>query len=158
MLLSGKKALIFGLANERSIAYGISRAFKDNGAELAFSWAGEAIRKRVEPLAAELGGVFTFQCDVTSDEHIAAAVDLTREKWGKIDILVHAVAFADRADLQGRFIDTSRKGFALAMDVSAYSLVALCKAFEPLLNDNGSVVTMTYYGADKWVQNYNVMG
>jgi enoyl-[acyl-carrier protein] reductase I len=158
MLLAGKKAVIFGLANERSIAHGIAVAFKDNGAELAFSWAGEAIRKRVEPLSAELGGAFTFPCDVTSDEQIAAAVDLTQKKWGKIDILVHAVAFADRADLQGRFIDTSRKGFALAMDVSAYSLVALCKAFEPLLNDNGSVLTMTYYGADKWVQNYNVMG
>jgi enoyl-[acyl-carrier protein] reductase I len=158
MLLAGKKALIFGLANESSIAYGIARAFKNNGADLAFSWAGAAIRKRVEPLAAALGGDFTFQCDVTSDGQIAAAADLTGKKWGKVDILVHAVAFAEKADLQGRFIDTSRKGFALALDVSAYSLVALCKAFEPLMSDNASVITLTYYGADKWVQNYNVMG
>ncbi|MDR2892407.1 MAG: enoyl-ACP reductase [Deltaproteobacteria bacterium] len=158
MLLKGKKALIFGLANNRSIAYGISKAFKDHGAELAFSWAGDAIRKRVEPLSEELGGAFTFPCDVTSDEQIAAAADLTAKNWGKIDILVHAVAFAQREDLQGRFIDTSRSGYALAMDISAYSLVALCKAFEPMMNDNGSVISMTYYGADKWVQNYNVMG
>ncbi|MDL2307373.1 enoyl-ACP reductase [Desulfovibrio sp. OttesenSCG-928-C06] len=158
MLLKGKKALIFGLANNRSIAYGISKAFHDNGAELAFSYAGDAIKKRVEPLAEELGGAFTFQCDVTSDEQIADAVKLAEQKWGKIDILVHAVAFAAREDLQGRFIDTSRAGYALAMDISAFSLIALCKAFEPIMNDNGSIVTMTYYGADKWVHNYNVMG
>ncbi|MDR1125679.1 MAG: enoyl-ACP reductase [Deltaproteobacteria bacterium] len=158
MLLKDKKAVIFGLANNRSIAYGISKALKGAGAELAFSWAGEAIRKRVEPLAEELGGAFTFPCDVTSDEQIAAAVDLTRKNWGDIDILVHAVAFANREDLQGRFMDTSRAGYALALDISAFSLIALCKAFEPLMNDNGAVVTMTYYGADKWVHNYNVMG
>ena len=158
MLLKGKKALIFGLANNRSIAYGISKAFHDNGAELAFSYAGDAIKKRVEPLSEELGGAFTFQCDVTSDEQIAEAVKITEQKWGKIDIMVHAVAFAAREDLQGRFIDTSRAGYALAMDVSAFSLIAMCKAFEPIMNDNGSIVTMTYYGADKWVHNYNVMG
>lgn len=158
MLLKGKKAVIFGLANNRSIAYGISKAFKDNGAELAFSWANEALQKRVEPLSEELGGAFTFPCDVTSDEQIADAVKITKEKFGKIDILVHAVAFANREDLKGRFIETSRAGYALAMDVSAYSLVALCKAYEPIFNDESSVITMTYYGADKWVHNYNVMG
>lgn len=158
MLLKGKKAVIFGLANQRSIAYGISKAFKDAGAELAFSWVGEALKKRVEPLSEELGGAFTFPCDVTSDEQITKAAEIVKKNWGNVDILVHAVAFADRADLTGRFIDTSRAGFAMALDISAYSLPAMCKAFEPLLNENGSVITLTYYGADKWIANYNVMG
>ncbi len=158
MLLKGKKAIIFGLANNRSIAYGIAKAFKDNGAELAFSWPGEAIQKRVEPLAKELGGSFTFPCDVTSDEQIASAAEIVKKNWGQADILVHAVAFANREDLQGRFIDTSRAGFALALDISAYSLTALCHAFEPILTDNASILTLTYYGADRFITNYNVMG
>lgn len=158
MLLKGKKAVIFGLANQRSIAYGISKAFKDAGAELAFSWVGEALKKRVEPLSEELGGAFTFPCDVTDDAQIAEAAAIVKKNWGKVDILVHAVAFADKEDLAGRYIDTTRAGFAKAMDVSAYSLPALCKAFEPLLDEGGSVITLTYYGADKWIANYNVMG
>ena len=158
MLLEGKKALIFGVANTRSIAYGISAAFKREGAELAFSYAGEAIEKRVLPIAEELGGVFTFPCDVTSDEQIAEAVDIVREKWGTIDILVHSVAYAAREDLQHRYLDTSRAGFHLAMDISAYSLPALCRAFEPLFNPGASVLAMTYYGSEKVIPNYNVMG
>ena len=158
MLLNGKKALIFGLANNKSIAYGISKAFRENGARLAFGYPNEAIQKRVIPLSEELGGDFTFPCDVTSDEQIAAAADLVREKWGTVDILVHSVAFAQREDLQGRFIDTSRKGFSVALDVSAYSLVSLCHAFESMLQPEGSVMTMTYYGSEKVVHSYNVMG
>ncbi len=158
MLLTGKKAVIFGVANNKSIAYGVAEAFRRNGAEIALSWAGEALKKRVEPIAEELGAAFTFPCDVTDDEQVAGAAATVREKWGKADILVHAVAFAKREDLQGRYIDTSRDGFALAMDVSAFSLVTLCKAFEPILNDNGSVITLTYYGAQKMITNYNVMG
>lgn len=158
MMLNGKKALIFGLANNKSIAYGISKTFKEHGASLAFGYPNEAIQKRVEPLSEELGGDFTFPCDVTSDEQIAAAADLVRQKWNGVDILVHSVAFAQREDLQGRFIDTSRKGFGIALDVSAYSLVALCRAFEPMLSPEASVMTMTYYGAEKVIQNYNVMG
>ncbi|HIU18012.1 MAG TPA: enoyl-ACP reductase [Candidatus Avidesulfovibrio excrementigallinarum] len=158
MLLEGKKALIFGVANTRSIAYGISAAFKREGAELAFSYAGEAIEKRVLPIAEELGGVFTFPCDVTSDEQIAEAVEIVREKWGTIDILVHSVAYAAREDLQHRYLDTSRAGFHLAMDISAYSLPALCRAFEPLFNPGASVLAMTYYGSEKVIPNYNVMG
>lgn len=158
MLLKGKKAVIFGLANQRSIAYGISKAFKDAGAELAFSWVGEALKKRVEPLSEELGGAFTFPCDVTSDSDIVQAAETVKKNWGKIDILVHAVAFADKEDLTGRFIDTTRAGFSKALDISAFSLPALCKAFEPILNEGGSVITLTYYGADKWIANYNVMG
>lgn len=158
MLLKGKKAVIFGLANQRSIAYGIAKAFKDAGAELAFSWAGEAIQKRVDPLSAELGGAFTFPCDVTSDEQILQSAETVKKNWGSCDILVHAVAFADKEDLAGRFIDTTRSGFTKALDISAFSLAALCKAFEPILNEKGSVITLTYYGADKWIANYNVMG
>lgn len=158
MLLKDKKALIFGVANTRSIAYGIASSFRQQGASLAFSYAGEAIHKRVEPISAELGGDFIFPCDVTRDEEIAAAVELVREKWGSVDVLVHSVAFANREDLQKRFIETSRAGFHLAMDVSAYSLTALCHAFEPLFNPGASVLSMTYYGAQKVITNYNVMG
>lgn len=158
MLLSGKKAIICGIANNKSIAYGIAKAFRDHGAEIALSWPGEALRKRVDPIAEELGAAFTFPCDVTKDEELVAAADTVGKRWGKADILVHAVAFANRDGLQGRYIDTSRAGFSLALDVSAFSLVALCRAFEPLLNDDGSVITLSYYGAQKHITNYNVMG
>lgn len=158
MLVQGKKALIFGVANDKSIAYAIAKELKDNGASIALSYAGEALKKRVEPIAEELGSDFLFQCDVSSDEAIAESADMVKEKWGKFDILVHSVAFANRDDLKGRYVETSRDGFHLAMDISAYSLVALCKAFDPLLNDNGSVMAMTYYGAEKVITNYNVMG
>ena len=142
MLLKDKKCLIFGVANNRSIAYGIASCFKEQGARLAFSYAGEAIHKRVEPISEELGGEFIFPCDVTSDEDIAAAAALVKEKWGSVDVLVHSVAFANREDLTKRFIETSRDGFATALNVSA----------------GASVLTMTYYGAQKIITNYNVMG
>lgn len=158
MLLQGKKAVIFGVANNRSIAYGIAKAFRDNGAEIALSWVGEALKKRVEPIAEELGAAFTFPCDVTKDEDLASSAATVQEKWGGADILVHAVAFANRDDLQGRYIDTSREGFALALDISAFSLVTLCKHFEPVLRDDASVITLTYYGAQKHITNYNIMG
>ena len=158
MLVQGKKALIFGVANDKSIAYAIAKELKDNGASIALSYAGEALKKRVEPIAEELGSEFLFQCDVSSDEAIAESAGMVKEKWGNFDILVHSVAFANRDDLKGRYVETSRDGFHLAMDISAYSLVALCKAFDPLLNDNGSVMAMTYYGAEKVITNYNVMG
>lgn len=158
MLLKGKKAILFGVANNKSIAYGIAKAFKDNGTSLALSWPSEALKKRVEPIAEELGADFTFPCDVTKDEEIDAAAELVKNKWGNVDILVHAVAFANREDLQGRFIDTNRAGYALALDISAYSLVAICRAFEPMLSKNASVMTLTYYGAQKVITNYNVMG
>jgi len=158
MLLNGKKALIFGVANERSIAYSVAKAFKAHGAYLAFNHPGEAILKRVEPLARELGGDFIFPCDVTSDAEIASAAALVREKWGSVDILVHSVAYASQDDLKGRYVDTSRAGFSLALDVSAYSLAALCKGFEPLFAVNASVMTMTYLGSEKVITSYNVMG
>lgn len=158
MLLKGKKALILGVANNKSIAYGIAAAFREQGAQVAFSYVGDAIKKRVEPISEELGGDFIFQLDVTNDEDLASAADFVRDQWGTFDIIVHSVAFASRDDLQGRYTDTSRAGFHLAMDVSAYSLVAVCKAFEPLMNPGASVMAMTYYGSQKVITNYNVMG
>ena len=158
MLLQGKKALIMGLANNKSIAYGIAKAFVDNGATIALTWPGEAIRKRVEPLAEELGAAFTMPCDVTDDSHFESAAATLKEKWGTFDILVHAVAYANREDLQGKFIETSRAGFGVALDVSAYSLVAACRTFSPMMAENGSAMTLTYYGAEKVITNYNVMG
>lgn len=158
MLVQGKKALIFGVANDKSIAYAIAKELKDNGASIALSYAGEALKKRVEPIHEELGGDFLFQCDVTDDQALRASVDVVKEQWGSFDILVHSVAFANRDDLKGRYVDTSRAGFHLALDVSAYSLVALCQVYEPLLNDDASIMAMTYYGAEKVITHYNVMG
>ena len=139
MLLEGKKALILGVANNRSIAWGITQQFKQAGARLAFSYVNDAIKKRVEPLSEEVGGEFTFKCDVSSDEDIAAAAALVKEKWGDVDILVHSLAFANRDDLN-------------------YSLVALTRAFEPLMHDGSSILAMTYLGSTRVVPSYNVMG
>lgn len=158
MLLENKRALVMGLANNRSIAWGIASCLKAEGARLAFNYVGEAIKKRVEPLSKELGGEFTFQCDVCDDSQIEQAAALVKEKWGELDILVHSIAYAKREDLVGRFINTTRDGFALAMDVSAYSLTALCRVFEPLFHDGSSVITMTYHGSNKIIPGYNVMG
>ena len=157
MLLEGKKALIFGVANNKSIAWGIAQAFKQAGASLAFNYLGDAIKKRVDPLAEEIGADFTFQCDVSSDEQIAASAQLVKEKWGNVDILVHSVAFANREDLQGDFLSTSRAGFHLALDISAYSLVALCREFSPMMSEGSSVMAMTYYASNKIMPFYNVM-
>jgi len=158
MLLEGKKALIFGVVNDRSIAYGIAKQFKEHGARIAFSYAADPIKRRLEPICEELGGEFMFKCDVTSDEEIADGARLVEEQWGDVDILVHSIAYANREDLKGRFIDTSREGYKVALDVSSFSLVALCRAYEKLLNTGGSVLTLSYYGAGKVVANYNAMG
>lgn len=158
MLLKGKKALIFGVANNKSIAYGIAKQFSEQGAQIALNYPGDALKKRVLPIAEELGADFTFPCDVSSDEEIAAAVETVSKEWGEVDILVHSIGFANRADLQGRYIETSREGFNIALDISAYSLVSLCNAFEGMMTEGGSVLTMSYYGAEKVVTNYNVMG
>ncbi|MDD2218809.1 MAG: enoyl-ACP reductase [Desulfoplanes sp.] len=158
MLLQGKKALIFGIANERSIAYGIASQMKKEGARLAFSYAGDAIKKRIEPINEELGGEFLVKCDVSSDDDVQRSAEYVKEQWGDVDILVHSVAFAHRDDLKNRFIDTSREGFLLAQNISAYSLVCLCRAFEPLMKEGGSIMAMTYHGSQKVITNYNVMG
>ena len=157
-LLDGKKALIFGVANDHSIAWGIAKALHDEGATLGFSSVESLIEKRVRPLASSIGAAFVEPCDVQSDEQIAAVMSKWQAAEGQIDVLVHALAFAKREDLDGEFANTSREGFALAMDVSAYSLVALVRAARPLLHPGSSVLTLTYYGAEKVVAHYNVMG
>ncbi len=158
MLLQGKRALILGIANNKSIAYGVAQAFKAQGARMAFNYVGEAIKKRVDPISEEMGAEFTLALDVCDDAQIAAAVKTVEEKWGGIDILVHSVAFANREDLQGRFVDTGRDGYELAQKVSSYSLTAVCQAFEPLLVDGASVISMTYNGSQRVLPGYNVMG
>jgi enoyl-[acyl-carrier protein] reductase I len=158
MLVQDKKALIFGVANERSIATGIARELSKHGARLAFNYASDPLKKRVQPLSEELNGEFIFPCDVTQDEDIAAGKQMVADKWGEVDILIHSIAFAQREDLKGRFVETSRSGFSTALDVSAYSLVALCQAYESLFSSNSSVVALSYYGSQKVVGNYNVMG
>jgi len=157
-LLDGKKALIFGVANDHSIAWGIAKALHDEGATPGFSSVESLIEKRVRPLATSIGSTFVEPADVQSDEQIRAVMEKWRAAHGEIDILVHALAFAKREDLDGAFVDTSREGFALALDVSAYSLVALVREARPLLHPGSSVLTLTYYGAEKVVANYNVMG
>lgn len=157
-LLTGKKALILGVANDRSIAWGIAKALKAQGASLALTYMNDAIHKRVEPLAQEIGADFIAQMDVSNDDHYPALKKVVEEKWGKFDILIHSLAFADKDDLSKPFLQTSRKGFLMACDISAYSLVGLCQTLEPIMNDGGSVVAMTYYGSQKVVKNYNVMG
>jgi len=157
-LLSGKTALIFGVANDHSIAWGIAQAFAREGATLGFSYAGEALAKRVRPLAASVNATFVEECDVSKDEDIAAVMDKARAAFGEIDILVHAVAFANRDELTGPYYNTSRAGFHLAMDISVYSFTALARAALPLLRPNGALLTLTYLGAVKAVTHYNVMG
>jgi enoyl-[acyl-carrier protein] reductase I len=158
-LFTDKRVLVFGVANDRSIAWGISQAMHAHGARLGFSFQGEVLEKRVRPLAESVGSDLVVPCDVTSDEQIARVFDQVRSQWGGLDVVVHSLAFANREDLDGRFLDTSRQGFATALDISAYSLVALARAAEPMLAESkGSIVTLTYYGSEKVVQNYNVMG
>ncbi len=157
-LLDGRNALIFGVANDHSIAWGIARALHDEGAEVGFSSVESLIDRRVRPLAESIGSTFIEPCDVQSDEQIQAVFRRWAETHESLDILVHALAFARREDLEGTFVDTSRGGFALALDVSAYSLVALVRAARPLLRSGSSVLTLSYYGAEKVVANYNVMG
>lgn len=157
-LLEGKTALVFGVANDRSIAWGITKAFHDHGAQIGLSYAGEMLEKRVRPLAASIGSTFVESCDVTQDEDIQAVAQKAGDAFGTVDILVHAVAFANRDELSGPYYRTSRAGFHLAMDISVYSFTALVQAFQPILNRGGSVMTLTYYGSEKVMPNYNVMG
>lgn len=156
-LLDGKTALVFGVANNRSIAWGITQALVREGAAVGLSYAGDMLEKRVFPLAQEAGIDFVEKCDVTSDEQIAATFDKVREQFGKIDILVHAVAFAPGEELGGRFRDVSRDGFKLALDISAYSLIPMAKHAADLMPDGGSIMALSYYAAEKVMPRYNVM-
>ena len=157
-LLKGKRGLIMGVANNRSIAWGIAKACADAGAELALTYQGEALKKRVEPLAAELGAIIAGHCDVTDLSTIDAVFAELEARWGKIDFLVHAIAFSDKDELTGRYVDTTRDNFTRTMDISVYSLAAVAKRAEPLMTDGGSIITLTYYGAEKVMPHYNVMG
>ena len=158
MLLKGKRALILGVANERSIAWAITEQFKGQGCELALTYVNDAIKKRVIPLAQEAGAKAVLHCDVSSDESIKNLFIELKKTWDHFDILIHAVAFANKEELAGSFLDTSREGFHLALDISAYSLIGLCREAVPMMNSGGSILTLSYYGATKMVQNYNVMG
>lgn len=158
MMLKGKRVLVFGVANERSIAWAIAKKMKSEGASVALSYMNDAIKKRVEPLAEELAADFIFEMDVTNDDHYQNLSATVKKHWDSFDILVHSLAFADRNDLKGSFVDTSRAGFQMACDISAFSLIGLTKELEPLMNEHGSVMAMTYYGSQKVIINYNVMG
>ncbi len=155
---AGKKALIIGCANERSLAWSIAKHLHDGGAQCGFTYPSPALEKRVRPLAASLHAPIIAPCDVTQDQDIDQLFTTVKETWGTFHILIHSVAFADKENLEGRFVQTSRAGFQKALDISAYSLVALARGAEPLLEPSSSIVTLSYYGAQKVVPNYNVMG
>lgn len=158
MLLEKKKCLIFGVANTRSIAYGIAEAFTKHGASIAMNYFGDALKKRVEPIAEELSADFIFPCNVANEQELQDAVTLVKEQWGSVDTIVHSVAFANKDELAGRFLDTSKEGFATALEISAFSLPNIIRHFEPLLSQDASVITLSYYGAEKYIPHYNVMG
>jgi enoyl-[acyl-carrier protein] reductase I len=156
--LTGKNALIFGIANDHSLAWGIAQAFQREGAAMGFSYTVPVLEKRVRPLAAQLGVDFVEPSNIEDDASILEVFEKAKRRFGTLDILVHAIAYAEREDLTGRFVDTSRAGFLTAQEISVYSLVALTRAAVPLMPNGGSVVTLTYYGADKVMPHYNVMG
>jgi enoyl-[acyl-carrier protein] reductase I len=157
-LFTGKKGLIFGVANKDSIAWGIAQALHNEGATLGFSYAGEVLKKRVEPLAASINSPFVEECDVTNESAIDALFARADQHFSAIDFLVHSIAFAPREELGGRFVNTTRDGFRMALDISCYSLIALARRARTLMPNGGSMMTMTYYGAEKVAPNYNVMG
>jgi len=157
-LMDGKRVMVFGVANERSIAWGISQAMHEQGARLGFNYLGDALERRVRPLAESVDADLVLPCDVTDDAQVSETFDAIRDEWGGLDVLVHSVAYANKDDLNGRFTDTGREGYLRAIEVSAYSLVHLTREARPLMSEGGSVVTMTYFGAEKVVKNYNIMG
>jgi enoyl-[acyl-carrier protein] reductase I len=157
-LMAGKRGLVMGVANNRSIAWGIAKAAHAAGAELAFTYQGDALKKRVEPLAEELGALVCGHCDVGDAASIDACFKVLEERWGKLDFLVHAIGFSDKDELTGRYVDTTEGNFAKTMLISVYSLTAVAQRAEKLMTDGGSIVTLTYYGAEKVMPNYNVMG
>ena len=157
-LMDGKRVMVFGVANERSIAWGISRLFHEHGARLGFNFVGDALEKRVRPLAESVDAELVVPCDVTDDDQVAETFGRIREEWGGLDVMIHSVAFANKEDLEGRFSGTTRSGFLRAMEISAYSMVHLAREAAALMDGGGTMLTMTYYGAEKVVENYNVMG
>jgi enoyl-[acyl-carrier protein] reductase I len=156
--MKGKRGLIMGLANDRSLAWGIARALADQGAELAFSYQGEALEKRVRPLAGELGSDMLIDCDVSSMDALDSAFDEIGKKWDKLDFLVHAIGYSDKNELRGKFVDTSMDNFLMTMNISVYSFVAVAQRARKLMTNGGSLLTLTYYGSEKVIPHYNVMG
>jgi enoyl-[acyl-carrier protein] reductase I len=157
-IMAGKRGLIMGVANDRSIAWGIASAAAAQGAELAFTYQGDALRKRVEPLAASVNSDMVMECDVTDDSSVDAVFDELEAKWGKIDFVLHAIAFSDKEELKGKYVDTSRSNFDRTMDISVYSFTAIAARAAKLMTDGGSLLTLTYYGAERVMPHYNVMG
>ena len=157
-LMAGKRGLIMGLANDKSIAWGIAKAVAEQGAELAFSYQGEALLKRVAPLAEQLGSDFVIPCDVSDTESMDALFAALKERWGKIDFVVHAIGFSDKNQLRGRYVDTTRDNFLMSMDISVFSFTEIARRAAEIMPDGGSLLTLTYYGAEKVMPHYNVMG
>jgi enoyl-[acyl-carrier protein] reductase I len=157
-LMSGKRGLIMGVANNRSIAWGIAKMAAAHGASLAFTYQGDALKKRVEPLAAEIGSDIVLPCDVTDAQSIDTVFETLRQGWGKLDFVVHAVAYSDKEELDGRYVDTTQDNFNKTLLISCYSLTAIAQRAEKLMSDGGSLLTLTYYGAEKVMPHYNVMG
>ena len=157
-LMQGKRGLIMGLANDKSIAWGIARTLAGHGAEMAFSYQGEALKKRVEPLIASIGMAQMLECDVADEASMDALFAHLAQLWGKIDFLVHAIGFSDKAELRGRYVDTGRANFLMTMDISVYSFTAVARRAAAMMNAGGSLLTLTYYGAEKVMPHYNVMG
>ena len=157
-LMAGKRGLVMGVANNRSIAWGIAQACAKAGAELAFTYQGEALKKRVEPLAASLGSRIVLPCDVTDEASLDSTFETIKREWGGLDFAVHAIAFSDKDELTGRYVDTSAENFKKTLFISCYSFTAVAQRAEKLMNDGGSLLTLTYYGAEKWMPHYNVMG
>ncbi|MEM1398155.1 MAG: enoyl-ACP reductase FabI [Pseudomonadota bacterium] len=157
-LMAGKRGLIMGLANDKSIAWGIAKACSEAGAELAFSYQGEALLKRVDPLAKQLGSDIVLPCDVGDANSVSALFDALKDRWDKLDFLVHAIGFSDKNELRGRYIDTSRDNFMMTMDISVYSFTAVARQAEKMMPSGGSMLTLTYYGAEQVMPHYNVMG
>ena len=157
-LMKGKKGLIMGVANDRSIAWGIAKKAAEHGAELAFTFQGDALKKRVYPLAESVGSTIVTECDVTDEASMDNVFDLLKKEWGQLDFMVHAIAYADKEQLKGRYVDTTADNFAQSLYVSCYSFTALCRRAEPLMTDGGSILTLTYFGAERVMPHYNVMG
>lgn len=157
-IMQGKRGLVMGVANDRSIAWGISKALADAGAELAFTYQGEALERRVRPLAESVGSNIVLPCDVTDEESIDKTFDTIKSEWGGIDFVVHAIAFSDKSELDGLYLDTTRENFQRTMDISVYSFTSVAQRAVPLMNEGGSLLTLTYYGAERVMPHYNVMG
>ena len=157
-LMQGKRGLIMGPANDKSIAWGIAKACAEAGAEMCFSYQGDALKKRVEPLAAQVGSDFVVECDVADASSIDTLFEEIKQRWGKLDFIVHAIGFSDKSELRGRYVDTSLNNFRMTMDISVYSFTAVAQRAEKLMTDGGSMLTLTYYGAEQVMPHYNVMG